>query len=287
MKHSMNLMTEKRSSYRALQRFALAVLCGAILPGASSRAAEFVGIVYPKHDHMLSVHMAGVVDRLHVKLGQRVKAGQPIFSQDVRLQQTEQQRRLVILNDIAEQRATEQRRAILEDLVTDATFLYETAGTVSREELLKLRMELEATSGRSGQLQAAKKREQTELEIAEREYEMRVLRAPISGVVTMLKVRQGEWAAPGDALVRLVDDTDCELRVNISQTAARKLSAGAPVTVHLEDAAVPGPQAGRVIFVAPVIDAASALVEVRVKIPNRERRIRPGVKARLVMDGVS
>jgi hypothetical protein len=60
----------------------------------------------------------------------------------------------------------ERRRAALEGLVKDATTLYEQAGTVSRDELTKLRMELDATGGRGEQLREAKKREAAELALA-------------------------------------------------------------------------------------------------------------------------
>jgi multidrug efflux pump subunit AcrA (membrane-fusion protein) len=36
-----------------------------------------------------------------------------------------------------------------------------------------------------------------------------------------------------------------------------------------------------------VVDAASSLVEVRVQFSNADRRIRPGVKARLRVEGAS
>jgi multidrug efflux pump subunit AcrA (membrane-fusion protein) len=45
--------------------------------------------------------------------------------------------------------------------------------------------------------------------------------------------------------------------------------------------------AGRVTFVSPVMDAGSSLVEVRVQIQNADRRIRPGVKGRLRVEGAS
>jgi multidrug efflux pump subunit AcrA (membrane-fusion protein) len=55
--------------------------------------------------------------------------------------------------------------------------------------------------------------------------------------------------------------------------------------VRVDDPAVPAPIGGRVTFVSPVIDAASSLVEVRVQFPNADRRIRPGVKGRLRVEG--
>ena len=267
---------------------AAAVAC-ALLAGAGTRAqgAEFIGIVYPVRDLALSVHVAAVVEQAPVAVGQRVAAGQLILRQDSRLQEAERERRRVILQDRSELDSTEQRRRLIEGLVRDATALYERAGTVSRDEVTKLRLELESATGRVEQLRQAKRREQVELDLAERELALRELRAPVAGVVTMVKVQGGEWAAPGEAIVRLVDETVCELRVNVSPAAARRRATGATVAVRVDDPAVAAAVSGRVTFVSPVVDAASSLVEVRVQFPNADRRIRPGVKARLRVEGAS
>jgi RND family efflux transporter MFP subunit len=229
--------------------------------------------------------VAAVVDQVPVAVGQRVVAGQVILRQDSRVQEVERERRRVILQDRSELDSTEQRRRLIEGLTLDATALFERAGTVSRDEVTKLRLELEAAAGRVEQLRQAKRREQVELDLAERELALRELRAPSAGVITLVKVQPGEWAAPGDALLRLVDETVCELRVNVSPAAARRLATGASVAVRVDDPAVPAPIGGRVTFVSPVIDAASSLVEVRVQFPNADRRIRPGVKGRLRVEG--
>ena len=265
-----------------------ALICGLLAgAGAHAQGAEFVGIVYPVRDLTLSVHVAAVVEQVPVAVGQRVAAGQLILRQDSRLQEAERERRRVILQDRSELDSTEQRRRLIEGLVRDATALYERAGTVSRDEVTKLRLELESAAGRVEQLRQAERREQVELDLAERELALRELRAPVAGVVTMIKVQGGEWAAPGEAIVRLVDETVCELRVNVSAAAARRLAPGAGVAVRVEDPAVPAPVPGRVTFVSPVIDAASSLVEVRVQFQNADRRVRPGVKGRLRVEGAS
>lgn len=259
------------------------------LPCAAA-AADFVGIVYPLRDLTLSVHVGGVVAQVQVALGERVKAGQLLLRQHDAVQQGEQHRRQVILDDQAELNALAQRQVVVQEMVQSATTLYEQAGTVSRDELLKLKLELQAVTGRQAQLREAKKREQVELELADKEQALRVLNAPVAGVVTMIKVHAGEWAAPGDAVVRLVDDSVCELRVNVSAAAARQLAKGQPVSVWLDEptaGAGPTAHSGRVSFVSPVMDAASSLVEVRVQLPNGQRRIRPGVKARLRLEGNS
>lgn len=251
----------------------------------AQQGGEFVGIVYPVRDLALSVHVAAVVDQVPVAVGQRVVAGQVILRQDSRVQEAERERRRVILQDRSELDSTEQRRRLIEGLTLDATALFERAGTVSRDEVTKLRLELEAAAGRVEQLRQAKRREQVELDLAEKELALRELRAPTAGVITLVKVQPGEWAAPGDALLRLVDETVCELRVNVSPAAARRLATGASVGVRVDDPAVPAPIVGRVTFVSPVVDAASSLVEVRVQFPNADRRVRPGVKGRLRVEG--
>jgi RND family efflux transporter MFP subunit len=268
-----------------LRTHALAACLMAATAVHAQQGGEFVGIVYPVRDLALSVHVAAVVDQVPVAVGQRVVAGQVILRQDSRVQEAERERRRVILQDRSELDSTEQRRRLIEGLTLDATALFERAGTVSRDEVTKLRLELEAAAGRVEQLRQAKRREQVELDLAERELALRELRAPSAGVITLVKVQPGEWAAPGDALLRLVDETVCELRVNVSPAAARRLVTGASVGVRVDDPAVPAPIGGRVTFVSPVIDAASSLVEVRVQFPNADRRIRPGVKGRLRVEG--
>lgn len=269
---------------RSARRSLVLLIC-ALGASLTAQAAEFVGIVYPGRDATLSVQAAGVVSRVVVQVGQRVRAGQSILEVDARAQQLEVDRREIILNDQAELDSTQQRAVILEQLVRDASLLYEAAGTVSREELMKLRLELEATRGRMAQLRESKRREETEVRLAHQDRRMRVLAAPSSGVITAIQVHPGEWVAPGDPVVRLVDDAWCELRVNVSLAAARSLVVGQQIAVLVDDPAVGLPVSGRVSFVSPVIDAGSSLVEVRIRIPNEDRRIRPGVKARLRLEG--
>lgn len=260
-----------------------ALVCAATL--ARAQGNEFIGIVYPLREAMLSVHVAGVVEQVQATLGQRVAQGESLLVQDARIQQSEVERRRIVFRDDSELRTTEQRRAIIAELVANAEALYKQAGTISLEELMKLRLELVSVSGRLDQLREAKKREAAELQLAERERDLRALVAPMPGVITLLKVHPGEWAAPGEALVRLVDDANCELRVNVAQAAARRLAVGGRVSVKVEDPALPAALAGRVSFISPVVDAASTLVEVRVQFTNPDRRLRPGVKARLRVEG--
>ena len=160
-----------------LRKHALAA-CLMVLATAHAQVGDFVGIIYPVRDLSLSVHVAAVVDQVPVVVGQRVNAGQVILRQESRLQEAERERRRVIFQDASELESTEKRRRLIEGLVLDATALFERAGTVSRDEVTKLRLELEAATGRVEQLRQSKRREQVELDVVERELALRELRAP-------------------------------------------------------------------------------------------------------------
>ncbi|WP_439114094.1 efflux RND transporter periplasmic adaptor subunit [Hydrogenophaga sp.] len=277
-------MTTSHTTAR-LKRHGLALLV-ALSPALAS-AQTFVGVIYPTRDLTLSVSVSGVVSRVPVKIGQRVRAGQPLLELESDLQSIELRRRRTILEDLSEQASITERHRILERLFQDASKLYEQTGSISREELMKLQMELVSVAGRRDQLQLEKKREQHEVDLAQQEKQMRVLVAPVSGVVTSIQVDTGEWATPGQPIVRLVDESSVELRTNLSQAAARLLNRGDTIEVVLDDPAQSQPLQGRVAFLSPVADAASGLVEVRITLANAERRIRPGVKGRIQLNAAA
>jgi RND family efflux transporter MFP subunit len=256
----------------------LGLLCA---PSSAVWAQEFIGLTYPYKDLTLSVKVAGVVSKIHIRIGDRVQAGQTLLELDSELQNIEVTRRRLILESQAELQALEERQSILQRLYNDANKLYEDVGAISREELMKLRMELLTVQARRDQLVQDKRREGQELELAQQEKQVRMLTAPISGVITGITVDPGEWATPTESVVRLVDDTVVELRINISQAAASRLAVGKNLPVTIDDPRGAIRQSGRIIFLSTVADAASGLVEMRVHIPNSNRKIRPGVKARL------
>lgn len=262
----------------------LRTACGAAIAltllGATAmvHAREFTGLVHARHDLILSVGVPGVVARVPVTVGQRVEARTPLLYIDERMQVTEVQRRKVLLDDLSEQRATEERVRTLGPLYEDTRKLLNGRGAVSRDEVARLELELVTARGRLAQLQAQKVRERVELAAAEQERDLRRLVAPVAGVVTRVDTDVGEWAKPGDALIQLVDADNCYLRLNLPPAAALPLKSGAELSVRFEPATGVAPIKARVSYVAPVIDAASGLVEVRMGFANPKGAVPAGIK---------
>ena len=103
----------------------------------------------------------------------------------------------------------------------------------------------------------------------------RVIRAPIDGTVNLLHKDEGEFVAPNDPnILELVCLDPLMATFNVPSHLAVHLEDGQEVSVYLED--VNKWVDGQVVVVAPVTDAESSTVRVKVRIPNSEGKFRSG-----------
>ena len=268
-----------RAAARLLLKLSAQLLAACLLAGTQGAgAADFAGIVHARHDLVLSVAVPGVVAKVVGELGRKVEAGQILLQLDDRTQVTEVERRKTMLEDLSEVQATDERIKILKPLLDDVRKLQATRGAVSRDEAARVELDFVISQGRAIQLEAQKRREKLELTFAEQDRQLRRLVAPVAGVVTRLDVDLGEWAKPGDPMVRLVDASVCHLRVNVPATATLGLREGATLTIRFEPGLGLLDVQGVVSFLSPAVDASSGLVELRLKFNNPTGRIAPGIK---------
>jgi RND family efflux transporter MFP subunit len=269
----MNLLFSPRTWFQATL---LSGVLGAALP---AQATEWVGLAFPVSDVQVSASVAGLVQRISVRPGHPVKLGDVLLELDSASQQVELRRRAVLLDDDSELQTARARLAALADLLQMTELVASKSQSVSREELIKARIEKVSAEGRLLQLVAQKARERVEHEQAQLELQQRTVRAPMAGVVVDVPVDVGEWAKPGDVMVRLADFSQVELRLNLPQAAAASFRVGGRVAARFEAGAAQVSATGLVNFVSPLADSASGLVDVRIRFANPNGRIRPGAKA--------
>jgi RND family efflux transporter MFP subunit len=263
-----------------------AAMLPAVLSAAVSvQAADWVGLAFPVSDVKVSASVAGLVQNISVRPGHAVKPGDVLLELDSSSQQVELRRRAVLLDDDSELQTARSRLAALADLLQMTEVVANKSQSVSREELIKARIEKVSAEGRLQQLVAQKARERVEHEQAQLELQQRTVRAPMAGVVVDVPMQVGEWAKPGDVLMRLADISLVELRLNLPQTAAASFRLGARVAARFEAGSAQVQATGLVNFVSPLADSASGLVDVRIRFANPNGRIRPGAKA--VIRGVA
>ena len=126
------------------------------------------------------------------------------------------------------------------------------------------------------------------LQIAQRDLDDTIVRAPFTGVVTTKNAQPGEIVSPLSAgggftrtgICTLVDMDSLEVEVDVSENFISRVQAGAPATLKLNaypDWAIPA----YVIAVVPTADRSKATVKVRVGFKSRDPRILPEMGARV------
>jgi len=109
-----------------------------------------------------------------------------------------------------------------------------------------------------------------------------VLRSPIDGVVIEKMAVEGARFASGDVLFKLADLSSVWLQAEVAEQDQGALHLGQTVEVKV-DAYAQERFSGKVSFIAPVLNEKTRTVRVRVELPNKDARLRPGMYASVVI----
>lgn len=269
-----------RSSIRlAVWSACLACAWGAVTAPVRAQAVA-TGVTQSVQELKLSMTTAGRVESLLVREGDRVAAGQLLLHLDRSFENLEVKRRRLLLEDRARITDLREREEVLQVQVNQLRPLL-AAGGVARKQIEDEEMALRSVVAERRALEAAKQREDVELELALEAYERRHLRSPISGVVTRILQRVGESVTPNEPVVHVVDVSRVRFLGAVPAGASLKLRAGSTVTVRLASDDHVRARAARVVFVSPVADPLSGLVELVAEFDNADGSVRPGVAGRI------
>ena len=110
-----------------------------------------------------------------------------------------------------------------------------------------------------------------------------VLRAPTSGVVVSKDVQEGDYVQTGQPLFKIVDLSQLWLNLEAFESNLPWLRYGQEVEFTVE--AYPGETfTGQIAFIEPEFNRRTRTVPVRVNVPNEDRRLKPGMFARGIVD---
>ena len=252
---------------------------GAVSRDASGSTAA--GITQAIHDLKLSVTAAGRIEALFVKEGDRVRKGDLLLHMDRSLEALEVKRREVMLEDNARLEELRAKELTLADQVRSAKTLLPTGG-VSRKQVEDEELALGTIIAERKSIEFAKRRERVELDLAREAYERRHLRSPIDGVVTRIVSRLGESVAPHEPVMVVVDVRTVRFSGTVPLADAARVRSGSSVTVQLGSDVEPLRRVANLVFVSPVADPASGLVDVIAEFDNADGSVRPGIAGRIV-----
>jgi len=108
--------------------------------------------------------------------------------------------------------------------------------------------------------------------------------SPTGGVIKTLGVRVGMTVAAGQTLAEINGLGTVWLTAAVPEAVAGQIRSGQPVQATLT--AFPGQTiSGRVSAILPDIETDSRTLTVRIELPNRDGRLRPGMFATVLFDG--
>lgn len=120
---------------------------------------------------------------------------------------------------------------------------------------------------------------------AQAEIGERVIRAPFSGWVSLRNISVGAMAGQGTEIATISDVSTIKLDFTVPETMLSTIRPGLPIEAR--SAAYPDqPFRGLIHTIDPVIDPNTRAVMVRARLPNPERRLRPGMLLTVVIENM-
>ncbi len=228
---------------------------------------RLVGEVRPFEQVTLSTEVVGVVDRVLVEVGDRVAAGQPLVEVDrttfaLRLAQAEAN----LAATEAELALTVKELERKRDLVSDQTIAQAVFDQAEAANAL--------AKARLGAAAAAR-------DLARRDWERSVVRAPAAGMIAKRHAAAGQWADLNQMLLELAVGAELKVAAQVPESWLPNLagldgfdfSVGANVTVHR----------ARLFSIEPVVSQASRSFEVVGTARVGDGSVRPGMFANVTL----
>ena len=256
---------------------ALLLFC-TFLFAAPSFARDFDGIIEARQSVEIRSSIEAVIEAIHVKRGDFVRKGQVL----VTLESGAEKAALELARSRAtmqgEIKAAEARLELARKKYQQAQELYEqkfVSATARDEAVADYKLASE-------QLRQANENQvlaQLEVKRTSEILALRTIRSPLTGVVVEKVLSPGDLATSNlkDPILRLVQINPLNVEVVLPVSEFGRVKSGTKAIVFPEKP-IGGEYRATVTIVDKVVDAASGTFGVRLELPNRSRRIPPGIK---------
>lgn len=224
-----------------------------VTAGGSMGEQSYVGIVEENEATAVSFTGMGVVKRVLVREGQAVGRGQLLAVMD------DSQARNVLAG-------AEAQMAQAEDALQRYGMLHD-AGSLPEAQWVEI------------QSKVAQARSQ--LAVAKKNLADCQLKAPVSGIIGRQQVKAGETAMPSQAVVTIMDVQRVKVRVSVPEAEMNAITPHTPSMVIVE-AAGKKLSGGR-IEKGVVADPMTHTYDIRISVPNTDRKLLPGMVAEVRM----
>jgi RND family efflux transporter MFP subunit len=233
------------------------------------QSSEFIATIKSLNSTTVQPEVEGLVSRIFVKAGARVRQGDPI------LQINPEKQSAVVRNVESTRTGAEADVAYWSQQVKRLEALVE-AGAVSKAEFDQAQQQLRTAQARLSAIDAQIKEDSVELQ----RYRVR---APQSGTIGDMPIREGDRVTPSTVITTIDQKEELEANIQVPLDRTPDLRLGLPV--QLFDAEGKIVATNPISFVAPRVDEATQTVLVKSALrsaPSVPLRVQQFVRARIV-----
>lgn len=267
---------------------------------------EAMGTVRSKTVSVLSSQALGRIVSIHVREGDRVKAGQLLVEIDDREMKAQLEKARAGLKESqfaldeierairggeAEKKAADARLALASSTLDRYKGLFErrsvssqefdevqTKSTAAKADADQASERLQALLAKKNQIIARIDQAKADTVNAEALLSHTRILSPIDGIVTAKPADVGQMAAPGTPLLSVEDETHYRLEALVEESRIGQIHLGDPVSVSI-DALGQKPMTGQVSEIVPALDPASRsyIVKIDLRTPDSSALFRSGL----------
>jgi multidrug efflux pump subunit AcrA (membrane-fusion protein) len=256
-----------------------------------ARSIDGTGTVEARTEALLAARVMGYIERLHVREGDRVRAGQvlaeisasEIQSSVEQAKASGMEARSALAEVESAIRAAESQRSLAETTLNRMRNLHERKSISDQEfDEVKARYaaaEAQVEMAKAKQAQVNERIAQAAAGLRQAEAQASYLKitAPFDGLVTDRMAEPGNLATPGAPLLRVEQSGAYRLVASFPETVMGNLKVGQKLPVQIE--ALDLQTGGTVAELAPVVDPATRTIAVKIALPAHSA-IRSGLFGR-------
>ena len=236
--------------------------------GTAVQERRIAGVVEPVKVSELSFEVAGRIQKLHVRLGDKVKAGDMIAELDrepfklrLRHAEAEVSAALAVFKEEAEN--LQRQRTLFKD------------GWIAKA---RLESALAGHDAARSQLRARR----AQLDLRRRDLKLSALRAPFDGVISKKTIEAFEEVATGQAIFELNGESDLKVSLRVPPALVTRIVQGQTVAVQF-------PTQGSMTLAGVVTEigtraATANAFPITVRLRGRSENLRAGMTAEVVFD---
>lgn len=232
--------------------FAIPVEAGPVRVGTIIRAVEAVGTLRANEAIIVRPELSGRIKEIHFNEGQPVKRGDPLVTLETSINRAE----------------LDQAQARLGLTQTN------------NQRTVSLRQRGLSTEQERDQALAELRESQASVALAQARLEKMTIHAPFDGILGLRQVSIGDYVSSGQDMVELLDLDLIKVDFRVPEVYLADVKVGQLIEVRV-DAFPDEVFTGGVYAISPQVDINGRSLVLRARIPNKDRRLKAGLFARV------